>query len=99
MTDLLHKLYAIMDKGPLRALSLVLALVLAGCVFWQPRVFAANTGTLQIWQSLLLVWAVSAGVVYGVGFKPNHVLWQTVFSPLPAMLILMAGLFYFWFVV
>lgn len=99
MANLLHKLYAIMDKGPLRALSLILALVLAGCVFWQPRVFAANTSTLQIWQSLLLVWAVSAGVVHGVGFKPNREFWQAVFSPLPAMLILIAGLFYFWFAI
>ncbi|MGO2436721.1 MAG: cyd operon protein YbgE, partial [Serratia proteamaculans] len=30
--SLTDKLYAITDKGPVRALSLVLALILAGCI-------------------------------------------------------------------
>ncbi|VEA72381.1 cyd operon protein YbgE [Serratia rubidaea] len=56
MSSLTDKLYAIADKGPLRALSLVLALALAGCVFWDPTRFAARTSSLEIWQGLLLIW-------------------------------------------
>lgn len=35
-------LYAIMDKRPLRALSLLMALLLAGCIFWDPSRFAGE---------------------------------------------------------
>ncbi|MFP5703236.1 cyd operon protein YbgE, partial [Salmonella sp. 741265091_HSA] len=34
MTHIIAKLYAVMDKRPLRALSFVMAIVLAGCMFW-----------------------------------------------------------------
>lgn len=54
-------LYAVMDRSPLRALSLVMALLLAGCMFWNPSRFAANTGPLALWQGLIMMWAVCTG--------------------------------------
>lgn len=95
MANLSDKLYQIMDKGPLRALSLVLALVVAFCVFWDPSRFAAKTSELEIWQGLLIMWAVCAGVIHGVGFRPHRSLWKAVFSPLPAVIILLTGLLHF----
>ena len=95
MANLSDKLYQITDKGPLRALSLVLALVVAFCVFWDPSRFAAKTSELEIWQGLLIMWAVCAGVIHGVGFRPHRSLWKAVFSPLPAVIILLAGLLHF----
>lgn len=95
MANLSDKHYQIMDKGPLRALSLVLALVVAFCVFWDPSRFAAKTSELEIWQGLLIMWAVCAGVIHGVGFRPHRSLWKAVFSPLPAVIILLAGLLHF----
>lgn len=62
-------LYAIMDKRPLRALSLLMALLLAGCIFWDPSRFAAKTSELEIWHGFLLMWAVCSGVIHGVGFR------------------------------
>ncbi|KEY60892.1 cyd operon protein YbgE [Serratia sp. DD3] len=91
---LIDKLYAIADKGPLRALSLVLALILAGCIFWDPTLFAARTSSLAIWQGLLLMWAVCAGLVHGVGFRPHTLFWRAFFAPLPAIIILVAALLY-----
>ncbi|AHG21629.1 cytochrome bd biosynthesis protein [Chania multitudinisentens RB-25] len=91
---LIDKLYAITDKGPLRALSLVLALILAGCIFWDPSRFAARTSSLEIWQGILLIWAVCAGLIHGVGFRPQRVFWRAFFAPLPAIVILSAGLLY-----
>ena len=44
--NIIAKLYAVMDKRPLRALSLVMALLLAGCIFWDPSRFAAKTSEL-----------------------------------------------------
>ncbi|PVZ87017.1 cyd operon protein YbgE [Serratia sp. S1B] len=91
---LINKLYAITDKGPLRALSLVLALILAGCIFWDPTRFAARTSSLAIWHGILLMWAVCAGLVHGVGFRPRTLFWRAFFAPLPAIIILAAGLLY-----
>ncbi|AYN29560.1 cyd operon protein YbgE [Buttiauxella sp. 3AFRM03] len=97
MDGIIAKLYAVMDKSPLRALSLIMALVLAGCMFWDPSRFAAKTSGLEIWHGFLLMWAVCTGVIHGVGFRPRKVLWQGVFSPLPAQVVLLAGLAIFFF--
>ncbi|SUH16833.1 cyd operon protein YbgE [Salmonella enterica subsp. enterica] len=71
MTHIIAKLYAVMDKRPLRALSFVMAIVLAGCMFWDPSRFAARTSTLEIWHGLLLMWAVCAGIITAWVFALN----------------------------
>ncbi|ALB62111.1 Protein ybgE [Cronobacter condimenti 1330] len=95
MKRLITALYALMDKSPLRALSLIMALVLAGCMFWDPSRFAAKTSGLEVWQGLFLMWAVCAGVIHGVGFRPRAVHWQGIFCPLIADLVMLAGLLFF----
>ncbi len=95
MTHIIAKLYAVMDKRPLRALSFVMAIVLAGCMFWDPSRFAARTSTLEIWHGLLLMWAVCAGIIHGVGFRPESVHWQGIFCPLLADIVLIVGLIFF----
>ena len=96
MRGIIQTQYRLMDKGPLRALSLILALWLAGCVIWQPARFAARTSDLAIWHGVILIWAVCAGVVYGIGFRPQRTRWQALFAPLPAILVLIAGIFWFY---
>ena len=59
MTNIIAMLYNAMDKRPLRALSFVLAIVLAGCIFWDPSRFAAKTSELEIWHGFLLMWALA----------------------------------------
>lgn len=95
MGTVFNKLYAIMDKGPFRALSLVLALSLAFCVFWDPSRFAAKTSSIAIWQSYLIMWAICTGMIHGVGFRPYKIRWKAFFTPLPAIAIMIAGLAYF----
>lgn len=95
MAEIIIRLYSMMDKRPLRALSLLMALLLAGCIFWDPARFAASRGHLEIWQGLLMMWAVCTGVIHGVGFHPRRLRWQAFFSPLPAFVILLCGLFFF----
>ena len=96
MRTLIRTLYRLMDKGPLRALSLILALWLAACVIWQPSRFAARTSELAIWHGLLMIWAVCAGVIHGTGFRPLQTRWQALFSPLPAMIVLIIGIYWFY---
>ncbi|EFK5896176.1 cyd operon YbgE family protein, partial [Escherichia sp. TWPC-MK] len=52
---------------------------------------------LEIWHGLLLMWAVCAGVIHGVGFRPQKVLWQGIFCPLLADIVLIVGLIFFFF--
>ncbi|BBI91145.1 cyd operon protein YbgE [Serratia symbiotica] len=67
---------------------------MAGCIFWQPTRFAAKTSSLEIWQGLLLIWAVCTGVIHGFGFRPQRNFWRALFAPLPAIVVLVAGLLY-----
>ncbi|EGT3623678.1 MULTISPECIES: cyd operon protein YbgE [Morganella] len=92
---MLNKSYQLLDKGPLRALVLVMALGLALCVIWDPSRFAANTSSLQIWQGLLMIWAVCSGAIFGTAFRPERTIWKIIFHPLPAVVILGYGLYHF----
>ena len=92
----IRMLYDLMDKGPLRALSLLLALLTAGGVMWDPTRFANHAGQLTALQGLVLIWAVCSGVIHGVGFRPQQTRWQALFSPLPAMLVLIIALYRFY---
>lgn len=92
----IQMLYRLMDKGPLRALSLLLALVTAGGVLWDPTRFADHTGRLPAPQALLLIWAICSAVIHGVGFRPQQTRWQALFSPLPAVGVLFIALYRFY---
>lgn len=96
MRKLIRTSYRLLDKGPLRALSLMLALIVAGCLFWDPSRYAAHTSTLSVWQGVLVIWAVCAGMIHGVGFRPRRTRWQALFSPLLALILLLFGLYWFW---
>lgn len=96
MRNLIQMQYRLMDKGPLRALSLIIALWLAGCVIWQPARFAARTSDLALWHGLLMIWAVCAGVVYGSGLRLQRARWQLLLAPLPALIVLIIGIFWFY---
>lgn len=80
----------------MRALSLVMALVLAGCIFGI-LTLRSKTSELEIWHGLLLMWAVCAGIIHGVGFRPRAVHWQGIFCPLIADIVLVVGLIFFFF--
>jgi len=95
MRTLIRMLYDLMDKGPLRALSLLLALLTAGGVMWDPARFANQAGELPALQALVLIWAV-CWVIHGVGFRPRKTRWQALFTPLPAVVVLMIALYRFY---
>ncbi|PHM36048.1 cyd operon protein YbgE [Xenorhabdus innexi] len=92
---LVDRFYQLMNKGLLRALILIMALGLALCILWEPTIFASNTSSLMVWQGILLIWAICSGVIFGVGFNPEHFVWRLLFHPLPAFLILIFGLYHF----
>ncbi|WP_413723411.1 cyd operon protein YbgE [Sodalis sp. RH24] len=87
-------LYRLTDSSPLRLLSLIMALALAGCVFWMPARFASTTSSLTAWHNLLIVWAVCTGVIHGVGFRARRWGWRLAFLPLAAIVVLAIALGY-----
>lgn len=62
----------------LPALFTGLALMLAGSV--DPRLFADSQGRADHALAALAMWAMSAGIVRGVGFVPRHRAWRMIFS-------------------
>lgn len=64
----------------LRPLSLMVALVImiGGSIY--PFVFARPDGSVDHGFVSLIFWAMSAGLVNGVGFVPRWPLWRGLFS-------------------
>lgn len=94
MRNIIATLYNMVDKRSLRALSLVMAIVLGISILSVPAVFAAQTSNLEIWHGLVLMWAVCSGFIHGIGFHLRSIVWQGLFCPILAILLLLAGLIY-----
>ncbi|MGF1769340.1 cyd operon protein YbgE [Enterovibrio makurazakiensis] len=61
--------------------SLVLAVTCAGLVIWDPQSFADKIGGFNLTNAPALIWATCTGFIHGMGFKPRFWLWQLVFFP------------------
>ncbi len=92
MQQMAGRLYSLTAKAPLRGLSLCAALLIAGCVLWDPARMALTPGIHNTLWGLALIWAVCSGVIHGSGFVIRSTLWKMVFNPLTAWLILLAAL-------
>ena len=88
MAGIIHRIYQLTDKGPLRVLSLLLSLLVAGCVLWDPGRFAVVPRTWAAWWGLALIWSVCTGVIHGSGLRLQKPVWQGIFNPLLAWVIL-----------
>jgi predicted membrane protein len=66
-----------------------LALMLVGSV--DPRLFADSQGRPDHAVAGLAMWAMSAGIVRGVGFVPRHRAWRLLFSGWACLLALVAA--------
>ena len=97
---------AAVDKAPLaagpaateeapriRMLPLLLAItVMLGITAW-PGALAGPAGAADHPAAMALFWAMSAGFVAGVGFRPQNPLIRLLFSPLACWLgVILAGL-------
>lgn len=60
------------------SLSVALLIMLVGSVY--PLLFADAQGRADHGLAMALFWAMSAGMVRGVGFVPRHGLWRGLFS-------------------
>ena len=60
------------------ALLAALAIMLVGSVY--PLLFADASGKADHGLAMALFWAMSAGLIRGVGFVPRWTLWRWLFS-------------------
>jgi predicted membrane protein len=60
------------------SLFAALTIMLAGTIY--PLVFARADGTADHSLAMALFWAMSAGLVRGVGFVPQALIWKIFFS-------------------
>jgi len=58
-----------------------LAIVVGGSIYpWLFARFDGETARADHFLAILLFWAMSAGLIRGVGFIPRHPLWRSLFS-------------------
>lgn len=74
----------------LYSLLIALGLMLIGTLY--PPLMTDATGHADHRLALLVMWAMSAGFVHGVGFAPRFWLWRWLFSPAAMLLALGAAL-------
>lgn len=74
----------------LYSLLMALGLMLGGTLY--PPLLTDATGHADHHLALLVIWAMSAGFVHGVGFAPRLWLWRWLFSAHAMLLALGAAL-------
>jgi predicted membrane protein len=65
---------------PWHPLSLGIALVIILGGSFYPFMFASSNGKADHGLASVIFWAMSAGLVHGVGFVPRFALWRWLFS-------------------
>lgn len=76
------------------SLAVALAIVLGGSIY--PFALAGRSGQIDHGFALMVFWAMSAGLVHGVGFTPRQGLWRWLFSGWSCWLALLLALFSRW---
>ncbi|MFL7865382.1 cyd operon protein YbgE [Vibrio cincinnatiensis] len=88
----LAKLHQPLDKALFRALSILLGFYHVAMVMWDPEAYAVSIGGFNAFVAPLLIWGMCSSMVFGVGFKPRHWIWQIFFSPYFSLPIMMGFL-------
>lgn len=77
-----------LDKTLFRVLSLVLGFYHVAMIMWDPELYSQSIGGFNTVISPLMIWALCASMVFGVGFRPRKWFWQLLFSPYISLSIL-----------
>ena len=68
------------SASSIQPLSLLVAVLIMISGSINPFIFAGQQGGVDHAFASAIFWAMSAGLVHGVGFKPTFVLWRWLFS-------------------
>ncbi len=77
------------------SLSIALVIILGGSFY--PFMFASSGGKADHGLASAIFWAMSAGLVHGVGFVPRFALWRWLFSGWACCVALLLAAWLRWF--
>lgn len=66
--------------GQVRLLAIAVALAITLGVTIYPHALAGPDGAADHWAAMAAFWAMSAGYVSGVGFRPQRLVFRLIFS-------------------
>ncbi|MGC6248656.1 cyd operon protein YbgE [Bisgaard Taxon 45] len=79
---MINSVYQIFNKGSLRTLSFILAIVLTLLFFINVNDFSTNLRTAHPIVILLIIWGTGILWIHGIGFEIRTSIWQMLFFPL-----------------
>jgi len=85
-----------LQRGPFRAVSLLLATPLALLLLIHPAAMLDDKAHYSHGLLSLVMWGISCGFIHGVGFTPYSRLWRGVFHPLAGWLMMGLGYAILW---
>ncbi|OOF87626.1 cyd operon protein YbgE [Rodentibacter ratti] len=74
-------LYQYVNKGSLRTLSFILAIVLTLAFLFNFNLFSTQLRTANPFLILFILWGVVCAWIHGIGFEINRTFWQVIFFP------------------
>ncbi|OOF43434.1 cyd operon protein YbgE [Rodentibacter rarus] len=74
-------LYQYVNKGSLRTLSFILAVVLTLALLFNFNLFSTQLRTANPLLVLFILWGVVCAWIHGMGFEINRTFWKAVFFP------------------
>lgn len=76
------------ERALYRALSILMVVMHAGLLLWEPTQYAQEIGGFNTAIGPLMIWALCSGVIFGVGFTPINWYWRILFSPYVPLVVL-----------
>lgn len=90
---MINALYQQLNKGSLRALSFILAVMVTLFFFFNINEFASQLRVASPFWVMALIWATMILWIHGIGFEIRSVVWKCVFFPLCGYVIALIALF------
>lgn len=79
---MINYLYQIFNKGSLRTLSFILAILITLCFFLNINDFSTNLRSAPTSIVLFIIWGTGVFWIHGIGFDIRATIWKALFSPL-----------------
>lgn len=78
---MIQSLYQYTNKGSLRTLSFILAILLTLAFFFNLDQFSTQLRTANPFFILFILWGLVILWIHGIGFKIERTFWQMIFFP------------------
>lgn len=78
---MINSLYQLVNKGSLRTLSFILALILTAFFFFNINQFSTQLRAVEFYYVFILIWSVGILWIHGLGFEIIATLWRLIFMP------------------